>query len=473
MKKSFRLLALVLSIVLLTQAAFVSANAFDIASMSPEEWESYYLSLKDDNTLPTLCVGANETQLNITWHADADLAQAIVRMADNPEMENAVVFQGETVASANDEQLVCRVVMTGIEEYSTYYYQWFAGADWSEVCKYESKGFDSYKMLIVGDIQIGNQSDSYEEQARVGYAWQNLLDEALSQHPDISFLLSPGDNTSTGKMDSEWQTLLMPKSLRSLPMALAIGNHDKKGFTYNYFTYMPNEYYGRFFSGLNRDFWFRYGDALFLVFDATSGSAYDHKAMAQEAVSLNPDAKWRIGVMHQALNGAGMSAYDPETAILLNAVFQPIFNMYDLDFVLTGHSHNLGRSHFIERGLVVGQANNGNSYTDPRGIIYLNASAVCNQGGSPKHPWLDFALEEGDIITYSTIEFDANSMDIKTFRGDNSELLDSLKIEKTQGFNDDYPLKTIDNLLYKIVELFGIVYLLIDKMVVASRGGSF
>lgn len=480
MKKIVKPLSVFLALLLVMQTMIFSAfAAFDDFSLTQEEWQARYDELITDNTLPTLCVGADETQLNICWHAAKDKAVAQVRLADNKEMANAVTFTGTTDKSENDEQVVCNVTMTGIKENSTYYYQWYTENGWSEAYKYESKSFDEFKMLLIGDIQIGGQStDNPEEQSRVGYVWQSVLDEALTKNPDVSFLLSPGDNTSTGNAADEWQTLLMPEYTRSLPMALAIGNHDKKGMTYNYYTNMPNEFFGNYFEGLDRDFWFRYGDVLYLVFDACSGSAADHRAMAAEAVEANPDAKWRIGVMHQALYAPGVAMLEPETNILLNAVFQPIYEMYDLDIVFTGHTHMQGRSNFISDGIVTGMAESGGTYTDPNGIIYLNTNACCDQGSLGEDlaylwPYTAYSFIEADTTTYSTVEFSADTMAIKTFRGDNSELLDSITIKKTKGFENRPITFFIRNILYKLVEFFGLVYMKIDNVVVAIRGGHF
>lgn len=473
MKKTVRLVSLMLCALMLIQLP-LSAGAFEISSMTKEQWDTYYASLADGNTLPTLCVGADETQLNLTWHSDKAAASAKVRLAKNAQMENAVEFTGETVAAENDGQLVCRVTLTGIEENTSYYYQWNTGSGWSETASYTSKAFDGYKALVVGDIQIGGQSkNDKNEQSRIGYAWQNLLDEALTKNPDVSFLLSPGDNTSTGKTSDEWQTLLMPKALRSLPMALAIGNHDKKGFSYNYYTFMPNEYYGEYFTGLDRDFFFRYGDVLYLFFDATSSSAADHMAMAKKAVGENADAKWRVAVMHQALYGSS-AGWDPETMLLLNAVFQPIFNAYKVDLVITGHSHGQGRSDFIRDGVVVGSAKSGGTYKNPVGTMYLNSNAVCD--GYPDDyptPWLAYHFVENDVTTYTTLDFSADEMAVKTFRGDNSELLDSITIIKTEGDGAGGIFTAVRRIMYKIVELAGLLYKKIDDIVVQIRGGHF
>lgn len=474
MKKTVKALSFLLSVLFVFQAFLVPGFAFDDLSLTEKQWQKRYDSLIDSNTLPLLCVGADQTQLNITWHADKKAAYPEVKLSKKADMSKAVTFKGETMAAENDEQLVCRVTMTGIEENTTYYYQYHSEKGWSKAAKYQSKSFDSYKMMVIGDIQIGGQStDNPDEQSRIGYVWQSVLDEALTKNPDISFLLSPGDNISTGKSADEWQTLMMNTYVPSLPMALAIGNHDKKGMAYNYYTYMPNEYYGKHFEGLDRDFWFRYGDVLYLVFDATSGDAADHRAMADEAVKQNPDAKWRIATMHQALYGAGYSMLDPETLILLNGVFQPIFEMYDVDLVLTGHSHLQGRSKFIKNGLIVGAAKSGQTYTNPLGRIYLNSNACCDQGGAGSNLFSAYNFEEGDVTTYTTIEFSGNSMAIKTFRGDNSKLLDSITIVKTKENKMNDILRPLRRIPYAIVEFLGLVYMKADNITVKIRGGHF
>jgi len=474
MKKTAKFLSLILSVLFVFQAFLVPGFAFDNMSLSEKQWQKRYDSLIDSNTLPLLCVGADETQLNITWHAKKSAAYPEVKLSKKSNMKNAVKFTGTTMDAENDEQLVCRVTMTGIEENTTYYYQYHGENGWSKAAKYESKSFDSYKMMVIGDIQIGGQSTGNpDEQSRIGYVWQSVLDEALTKNPDISFLLSPGDNTSTGKSADEWQTLMMPTYVQSLPMALAIGNHDKKGTTYNYYTYMPNEYYGKYFEGIDHDFWFRYGDVLYLVFDATSGDAADHRAMAEQAVAENPDAKWRIATMHQALYGAGYSVLDPETTILLNGVFQPIFEMYDVDLVLTGHSHLQGRSKFIKNGAIVGEAKSGKTYTNPVGRIYLNSNACCDQNGASNTLFSAYTFKEGDVTTYTTLEFSGDSMAIKTFRGDNSELLDNITIVKTKENTISEFFRPLKRIPYAIVEFLGLVYMKIDDVVVKIRGGHF
>ena len=463
-----KVLAVFMSVLMLMQLGTMAQATEKTGKLSEGEWEAYYSSLIDDNTLPMLNVGADETQVSLCWHADKATAKAQVRLSKNADMSGATLFEGETTPAENDLQLVCRVTLTGLEEKTAYYYQWYTDNGWSAVEKYETKSFGRHKALVIGDIQITETFyDGGKEQKEDGYRWNNILAEATEKNPDIGYLVSPGDNTSTGETAAEWQTLLMPETLRSLPMALAIGNHDKKGMMYDYYTNMPNEYYGKNFRGLDRDFWFRYGDVLYLFFDSTSGNAPDHESMAKEAVKLNPDAKWRIGVVHHGIYGAGDCIGDMETEILLKTIFAPIFESYDLDLVITGHTHSQGRSHFMNNNKVVEEAPSGETFVNPEGVLYLNSNSNCgrptNESYEAEH--LAYSFLENDVTTYTTLDFDGDTMVLETRRGDNSELLDTVTIKRTEEYNEKSFGNVLKRLLYKIVEALGWVYTKIDYLV--------
>lgn len=462
-----RVIAVFMSVLMIMQLGVNSTAAFDAPKLSESEWEAVYNAYHSENTLPTLNVGADETQVSLCWHADKSKAAAEVEVSKNPDMTDAVLFRGKTTPAETGVQLVCRVTVTGLEENTTYYYRWNTGNGWSSTEKYETKSFGRHKALVVGDVQISEDWNEEVSQMYDGYNWNNILAEALDKNPDISYFVTPGDNTSTGESAAEWQTVLMPEAMRSLPVAMAIGNHDKKGMMYDYYTNMPNEYYGKFFERLDRDFWFRYGDVLYLFYNSTSGNAPDHRAFTKEAIRLNPDAKWRIGVVHHGIYGAGDSIGDMETEILLKTIFAPIFESFDLDLVITGHTHSQGRSHFMRDTRVVQTAESGGTFTNPDGVVYLNSNSVCgrptNESYEAKH--LAYSFLENDVITYSTLEFDGNKMTLETRRGDNSELLDTITIIRDEEYKDKSFGNVLKRLLYKVVEVIGWIYVKIDYLV--------
>ena len=75
---------------------------------------------------------------------------------------------------------------------------------------------------------------------------------------------------------------------------------------------------------------------------------------------------------------------------------------------------------------------------------------------------LAYSFMENDVTTYTTLEFEGNKMIVETRRGDNSELLDSITIEKDVEFKENSFGNVMKRLLYKFVEFVGLIYVKID-----------
>ena len=120
----------------------------------------------------------------------------------------------------------------------------------------------------------------------------------------------------------------------------------------------------------------------------------------------------------------------------------------------------------MESRKVIAKAESGKTYKNPEGIIYLNSNSVCEKvimDYQAEH--LAYSFIENDVTTYSTLEFKDNSLILKTFRGDNSLLLDSITIEKDIVQEDKTFEKHVKRLAYKVVEFAGFVYTMIDNLV--------
>ena len=136
------------------------------------------------------------------------------------------------------------------------------------------------------------------------------------------------------------------------------------------------------------------------------------------------------------------------------------------DFVITGHTHSQGRSHFMENGKVVQKAESGSTVNNPKGIVYLNANSVCEKviiDFEAEH--LAYGFHENDYTAYTTLEFKGNSLIIETRRGDNSQLLDSITLVRTKEHNENSAGNIIKRAAYKVVEFVGLIYTLIDNLV--------
>ena len=120
----------------------------------------------------------------------------------------------------------------------------------------------------------------------------------------------------------------------------------------------------------------------------------------------------------------------------------------------------------MESGKIKQTAPTGETFVNPEGIVYLNSNVVHGVYSfdfDAEH--LAYKFIENDVTTYSTLEFKGDKLILETRRGDNSELLDSIVIEKTQEHNDKTVSKFFKKLGYKVIELLGFAYTMVDNLV--------
>ena len=79
--------------------------------------------------------------------------------------------------------------------------------------------------------------------------------------------------------------------------------------------------------------------------------------------------------------------------------------------------------------------------------------------------YLAYSFMENDVTTYTTLEFKDNQLIVETRRGDNSELLDSITIERTKEHNEKSAGNIFKRLGYKVIEVLGFFYTVIDNLV--------
>ena len=150
---------------------------------------------------------------------------------------------------------------------------------------------------------------------------------------------------------------LSPSVLKSLPVATTVGNHDADNPNYIYHFNTPNMSELGSNGIVGGDYWFTYGDALFMMLNTQDTNVAEHKQFIENAVAENPDCKWRIVTLHQDIYGSAEHSNEPEITNLRYQLI-PYFEEYDVDVVLTGHDHAYTRSQILKGG------EKTNDYTD-------------------------------------------------------------------------------------------------------------
>ena len=373
MQTKKRLLTLALSGVLLagtcvpTLAATVHYNdgATVGGSAQWQAWTKEWESVATDYTQVSLTPGADETELNFAWYSkDEGKATPVVHFGT--DRSNLKVFTGTSAAvdtslTDGEKYVYNHVTVTGLKENTTYYYTVEKNGVETDVETYQTRSFSTVKMLYVGDPQIGASkgqpqggedlvadSGAANTAARNdAFGWNRTLEIAAEQNPDLSFIISAGDQVNkTGKAkEEEYAGYLSPDLLASLPVATTIGNHDSLNADYMYHFNNPNATdYGTTEAG--GDYYYSYGEGLFIVLNTNNYNVAEHKQAIAEAVSSDPDAAWRVVTIHQDIYGTGLDHSDTD-GMILRTQLTPIFDQYDIDVVLQGHDHTYSRSKLL------------------------------------------------------------------------------------------------------------------------------
>jgi hypothetical protein len=404
MKPKKLMIVTVLSVVLLvcfSLTAFAMTEHFTDASATAStgawgEWNGNWDAIKSNLEQVSLTPGADQTKLNFGWYSHTKTDAPAVKWASDPSMSDAKTFTGtqtEHKMVGGVQYYSSKVTVSGLTDNTTYYYQYENNGEWSKPVPYTTKGVAAFKLLFVGDPQIGASvgrvpSDNEKQQTAElaakndTYNWNATLQTALNAHPDVSFMISAGDQVNytsddTPQQELEYSGYLSPDVLRSLPVANTIGNHD--ALTTNYKNHFNNP--NSFLAETNptkagNGYYFTYGNALFIFLNTNNYNCADHEALIKKAVEANPSATWRILSFHQDIYGSGKDHSDSD-GIMLRTQLTPIIDKYQIDVVLQGHDHSYTRTYALsgdnQTHTAYGSAASGNivKWSDEKNSAYL------------------------------------------------------------------------------------------------------
>jgi len=185
----------------------------------------------------------------------------------------------------------------------------------------------SFSFLASGDPQLGAGN---LESDRAG--WLGSLASATQAWTDLAFLVTAGDQVNTNKNEAQLEAFFAPVAEIGLPLAPTPGNHD------------PDILEGLGVPNMDRggNYWYTYGDALFLHLNSnyTVGSFTRAFCFLWGAARANRDASWRIAAYHHTFYSTSSRAVTPGLDILIQRmVYAALFGLFSVDLALTGHDH--------------------------------------------------------------------------------------------------------------------------------------
>ncbi len=435
-----------------------------------EQWKNNWAAYSSNYEHVSLTPGADETQLNYAWYSHT-VETPKVRVATKQNMDGATEFEGtqtEAVTIEGVKYYSNKVIVKNLKSDTNYYYQVMQNGKWQDAEAYTTKSFSEFSFLYVGDPQIGaskNQTSTEQEKMvsagnevsstaadnltarNDGYNWNNILNDAVKDHSDVSFIVSAGDQVNAGKNEREYAAYLGADALTSLPVATTIGNHDSVSNQYSLHFNNPNAFsssdanYIQGQTEAGTDYYYSYGNVLFIVLDTNNYNCATHENVMKKAISENKDAKWRIVVFHQDIFGSGYDHSDSD-GMVLRTQLTPLMDKYDIDVVLQGHDHTYSRTYQLQGDgkdhtaygkdvdmksadyitqnncyQIVDDTESG-TVVNPKGTVYLEANSAT---GSKFYNLIaskqDYISERSQTwtLSYSVVTVTDNSFSVKTY----------------------------------------------------------
>lgn len=414
-----------------------------------------------DSAKIALTPGETEKDLNFAWYSATKGTPAVKVWKVGEEASAKIVrgtataisaenWQGSTYAAAN------KVSVKGFfEEKTNYKYQYTDNYDgdatvWSTATAYSTADADNFSVILTGDPQIGASGSSTDYSAnddsatRDTYNWNLTMTQALQTAPDAAFLLSAGDQIDKSgassendkkTRESEYAGYLYPSVFRSLPIASTIGNHDMAGVDYSNHFNNPNSGDRLGATDAGSDYYFSYGDVLFISLNSNNRNQEEHRALMTKAVESNKDAKWKVVIFHSDIYGSGEPHADTDAATN-RIIFAPLMDEFDIDVCFTGHDHTYSRSYQILDGNVIDYDISDGSVTNPEGTLYVSTGSG---SGSKYYNLLNytpyFIADRTNVClpAYSVVDFSLGALTIKTYDYTGAKYADDFTIKKTDS----------------------------------------
>lgn len=442
-------------------------------------WQEKWKTIRNNYEQIALTPGENAAKMNFAWYCVTEEIPKIKLMDSQgrviQEVQGQQNLANKETITENDNVITLipnKVTVSGLAENTSYQYQYYLDGAWSDTYTFETKSTENFSVMYVGDPQIGasvGQDDNSKEYHAMNdaYNWNHTLSSALSAHSNVSFILSAGDQinqTSVSKdadkleQQIEYAGFLSSPLLRSMPVATTIGNHDSKSVNYSNHFNNPNTATsvatteGKTDAGT--DYYFTYGNTLFVSIDTNNYNCATHENVIKEAVEANPDATWRVLMFHQDIYGSGYDHSDSD-GIVLRTQLTPIIDKYDFDAVLQGHDHTYSRTYQLSSDgqthssyqsapktntddfsaylgdnacyNILTNIENKNNVVNPEGTVYFEANSAT---GSKYYQLIGTqqnyiaARSQSWRPTYSVIDFTETTLTVKTYdAATNTELV--------------------------------------------------
>lgn len=362
--------------------------------------------------------GDPATTAAVTWRTDRSVPAGVAQIAvaeDGPlfvakaQKVDAVTERLDVHPGASH---VHSAKFTGLTPETQYVYRVGDGANWSDWNQFRTAaaGAAPVEFLYVGDAQ----NDIFS-------MWSRLIRNGYSAAPKARFIIHAGDLVNRGVVDSEWGEWhaaagWINRSVFSVPTP---GNHEYPagedkvrrltGHWRKQFTLPENGV-----PGLEEtNYWLDIQGIRLVVLNSNERQK-EQAEWLDKVLAGNPNP-WTILTFHHPI----LSTARGRDNRILRDLWQPVFDKYRVDMVLTGHDHTYGRSNLAS----------GTSGREG-GTVYVVSVSGPKMYSLDREPWMQRAAEDTQLYQIIRVDGKLLRYEARTARG---ILYDAFTLKKVKG----------------------------------------
>lgn len=388
-----------------------------------------YSSATPDHVTLTWADDPRTTQ-TITWRTGVTTVGGQVEYAEAVNTHS--FFNNSRIAAADVSGLTTNLgdmaihtaTLKGLKPGTRYVYRVGGPGCWTEprIFTTASGVVSDFTFLVFGD----SQSVNYD-------VWKSTIRNAYQAHPEASFFTNVGDLVDVGQDYNEWNHWFSAARgvIDTIPAMPVTGNHEtytlerqfsKPVFFTAQFNLPPNgpeKLKGQVYS-------FDYGDAHFVMLDSQAGeqAQFVPGMLSEQRIWLEKDLrmtnkKWKIAFIHRPLyNNKNAEANES-----IERVFRPLFDLYHVDVVFTGHDHVYARTYPLRDGVRTDSFEKGTVY------VTTGRSGTKTYRNTIAKDWNEFFYSPVDEPNYLTVEVTGDLLTVKSVK-QSGTLIDAWSIRK-------------------------------------------
>lgn len=380
--------------------------------------------------------GKNENEVAITWFAKGDANSSSKLFFGGKEYS---VIRARKTGDSNGYSTYTAIA--NITPGNTYSYYVQTGKYVSETYTLKTKALgknNEFKVAYFGDPQMGSGDSVWDSkglnkntQAKVD---QDKIDFAKTikkaRELDPNIYLSMGDNVEISSLEGEYDYFLDNDLFRERIFSTVVGNHEtyvdkndtsQQNTVFSDHFYLPNESKLGSITNINEDgtpfyisgdYYYSYGDTLFLNLNSNVEDSKEHEAFLKDAIAKatkehGKNYSWKVVSFHHAPYSTATHTSDEDILQRRHELVR-IFNENGIDVVLNGHDHIYTRT----GQMIAGEQ--ALSFKDAYGTDPSNENAGIKDGFSETYN--NKVYKNGKVVV-DGISLDADKKEVTNPRG--------------------------------------------------------